>query len=147
MQVEHHLSAGAFVELLDGDAVGVEHLHGGLGDPLADQLVAWMQATGMRPAWALVNQAIEAGVSAIPDAPPALRAFFDHVERLPDWVDEQSLLRGARVCGLGGRAGMRALAVTGLMAGYQLAAVNQTLLATGALEKGAACQVMIDDLA
>lgn len=111
------------------------------GDPLADQLVAWMRATGMRAAWAQVNQAIEAGVAAVPDASPALRAFFDHVERLPDWVDEQLLVRGARVCGLGGRAGMRALAVTGLMAGYQLAAVNQTLLATGALEKGAARRI------
>ena len=111
------------------------------GDPLADQLIAWMQATGMRAAWAQVNQAIEAGVAAVSDASPALRAFFDHVERQPDWVDEQLLVRGARVCGLGGRAGMRALAVTGLMAGYQLAAVNQTLLATGALEKGAARRI------
>lgn len=111
------------------------------GDPLADQLVAWMQATGMRVAWAQVNQAIEQGVAAVPDASPALRAFFEHVERLPDWVDEQRLVRGAQVCGLGGRAGMRALAVTGLMAGYQLAAVNQTLLATGALEKGAARRI------
>ncbi len=111
------------------------------GDPLADQLVAWMQAVGMRAAWAQVNQAIEAGVAAVPDAAPALRTFFEHVERQPDWVDEQLLIRGARVCGLGGRAGMRALAVTGLMAGYQLAAVNQTLLATGALEKGAARRI------
>lgn len=111
------------------------------GDEPADQLVAWMQATGMRAAWAQVNQAIEAGVVAVPDAAPALRAFFEHVERRPDWVDENLLAQGARVCGLGGRAGMRALAVTGLMAGYQLAAVNQTLLATGALEKGAARRI------
>lgn len=111
------------------------------GDEPADALVAWMQATGMRTAWAQVNQAIEAGVAAVPDASAALRAFFDHVERQPAWVDEQLLMRGARVCGLGGRAGMRALAVTGLMAGYQLAAVNQTLLATGALEKGAARRI------
>jgi hypothetical protein len=108
---------------------------------LADQLVAWMQSAGMRPAWAQVNQAIESGVASVAEAPPALRAFFDRVERLPDWVDEQRLVRGAQVCGLGGRAGMRALAVTGLMAGYQLAAVNQTLLATGALEKGAARRI------
>lgn len=111
------------------------------GDEPADQLVAWMQATGMRAAWAQVNQAIEAGVAAVPDAAPALRAFFEHVERRPEWVDESQLVHGARVCGLGGRAGMRALAVTGLMAGYQLAAVNQTLLATGALEKGAARRI------
>lgn len=111
------------------------------GDPQADQLVAWMQATGMRAAWAQVNQAIEAGVAAVPDAAVALRAFFEHVERRPDWVQEPLLIHGAKVCGLGGRAGMRALAVAGLMAGYQLAAVNQTLLATGALEKGAARRI------
>src|SRR5262249_31058043 len=37
MQVKHHLAAGVFVELLDGDAVGVEHLHGGPGDLLYNQ--------------------------------------------------------------------------------------------------------------
>ena len=36
MQVKHHLSAGAFVELLDGDAVGAERVHRGLGDLLRD---------------------------------------------------------------------------------------------------------------
>jgi ER-bound oxygenase mpaB/B'/Rubber oxygenase, catalytic domain len=111
------------------------------GDPWADGLVAWMQATGMGRAWALVNQAIESGIGQLPDAPPPLRAFFEHVERRPDWVDDGQLVQGARVCGLGGRAGMRALAVTGLMAGYQLSAINQTLLATGALEKGAARRI------
>jgi hypothetical protein len=28
MQVEHHLAAGGFVELLDRDAIGLEHCHG-----------------------------------------------------------------------------------------------------------------------
>lgn len=110
-------------------------------DPLADQLVDWMQAHGTRTAWALVNQAIDQGLAAVPDAPAPLRAFFMQVEHRPDWVNDDLLIEGARVCGLGGRAGMRALAVTGLMAGYQLAAVNQTLLATGALEKGAARRI------
>ena len=32
MQVEHDLAAGGLVELLDGDAVGVEGLHRGGGD-------------------------------------------------------------------------------------------------------------------
>jgi hypothetical protein len=34
VEVKHHLAAGAFVELLDGDAVGTERLHAGLGDLL-----------------------------------------------------------------------------------------------------------------
>jgi hypothetical protein len=112
-----------------------------MGDPLADQLAAWMQASGMREAWSQVNLAIEQGLAAVPDPSRELTAFFAHVEQRPDWVDDGLLQHGARVSGLGGRAGMRALAVTGLMAGYQLAAINQTLLATGALEKGAAKRI------
>lgn len=120
-----------------------------LGDAAADRLVDWMHAHGMREAWPLVQQAIERGVDRLPglatDLPPEvdaeLRAFFDAVEARPAWVRDDLLEEGARVCGLGGRAGMRALAVTGLMAGYQLAAVNQALLATGALEKGAARRI------
>lgn len=112
-----------------------------LGDEAADALVDWMHRSGMREAWAQVQQAIEQGVSRASDAPPELRAFFDAVEARPAWVRDDLLVAGARVCGLGGRAGMRALAVTGLMAGYQLSAVNQTLLVTGALEKGAARRI------
>ncbi|MCH8180664.1 MAG: DUF2236 domain-containing protein [Proteobacteria bacterium] len=116
-----------------------------LGDAAADRLVNWMHRRGMREAWPLVQQAIELGVGGLPglapDADAELRAFFDAVEARPAWVRDELLEEGARVCGLGGRAGMRALAVTGLMAGYQLAAVNQALLATGALEKGAARRI------
>ena len=36
VQVEHHLAAGALVELLDGDAVGRKRLHRRLGDLLRD---------------------------------------------------------------------------------------------------------------
>ncbi|MDO9236881.1 MAG: oxygenase MpaB family protein [Aquabacterium sp.] len=108
------------------------------GDALADQLVAWMRSTDQRAAWAMVGQALDNGVSAVADAPTALKDFFEHVEKRPAWVREDLLTEGARVCALGGLGGMRVLLVTGLMAGYQLAAINETLLATGALEKGAA---------
>lgn len=119
------------------------HLGEGLlqGDVAADRLVDWMHARGMREAWPRVQQAIEHGVGQLSDPEPELRAFFDAVEARPAWVSDALLEEGARVCGLGGRAGMRALAVTGLMAGYQLSAVNQALLATGALEKGAARRI------
>lgn len=127
------------------EPTGAEFRHLGegllLGDEAADRLVEWMHARGMREAWPRVQQAIEHGVAQLSDPEPELRAFFDAVEARPAWVRDEWLVEGARVCGLGGRAGMRALAVTGLMAGYQLAAVNQALLATGALEKGAARRI------
>jgi hypothetical protein len=34
--MKHDLTAGRLVELLDGDAVGMEHLHRGFGDLLCD---------------------------------------------------------------------------------------------------------------
>lgn len=117
------------------------HHHGHaltLGDPPADRLVAWMRAGDQAAAWKTVNLAIERGLAAVENPSDELRAFFELVEQRPAWVDEAQLIEGARVCGMGGLAAMRALLVTGLMAGYQLAGVNQTLLATGALEKGAA---------
>ena len=112
-----------------------------LGDEAADRLVDWMHRQGMRETWPRVQQAIEQGVAQLSEPEAELRAFFEAVEARPAWVRDDLLLEGARVCGLGGRAGMRALAVTGLMAGYQLSAVNQALLATGALEKGASRRI------
>lgn len=112
-----------------------------LGDEAADRLVDWMHRQGMRETWPRVQQAIEQGVARLSEPEAELRAFFEAVEARPAWVRDDLLLEGARVCGLGGRAGMRALAVTGLMAGYQLSAVNQALLATGALEKGASRRI------
>jgi len=106
-----------------------------MGDPLADDVVAWMRQHGQAEAWKMVNAAIERGLPAVPAAPPPLRAFISHVEARPDWVRDELLIEGARVCHLGGLAAMRALPVTGLMAGYQPAAVSQTLLGPGALDR------------
>ncbi len=108
-----------------------------LGDSPADALVAWMHKTGMGQARPMVERAIEDGLKAVPHAPEPLRRFIEHVEARPNWVDDAMLAEGARVCCLGGLAGMRALLVTGLLAGYQFSAINQTLIATGSLEKGA----------
>src|SRR5690606_6878740 len=47
------------------------------------------------------------------------------------------LQRGIEVSARSGKTGMRVLRDFGLMAGYQASAINQTLIKTGALEKGA----------
>jgi hypothetical protein len=112
-----------------------------VGDPPADRLIAWMRSTDMAAGWKQVNMAIERGVAAVPDASAELREFFQLVDTRPAWVDDALLIEGARACNMGGLASMRALLVTGLMAGYQLAAINETLIATGALEKGASRRI------
>ena len=107
------------------------------GDPLADALVQWMQAEGMASTRPLFDRAARQGIGALPNAPAPLRRFFDAVEAPPPWVDPDRLDAGARACGLSGLTGMRVLRDFGVMAGYQAAAINRTLVLTGALSKGA----------
>lgn len=107
------------------------------GDPLADEVVAWMHSEGMGSARPKLERAIEQGLAAVPDAPPALRRFIEAVERTPAWVDPALLAAGARFIHSTGRYGMLVLRDAGLMAGYQAGAINQTLVMTGSLQRGA----------
>ena len=107
------------------------------GDPPMDRLLEWMNTTGMQNARLLFEQALEQGIASVPDAPEPLRDFFKQVEQRPDWVEEDLLTEGMRVCQLSGRPGIFALRDVALMGGYQAAALNQTLILTGALTRGA----------
>lgn len=106
------------------------------GDPLADDVARWMQQAGMAPSRALLERAIDQGLAAVPDAPPALRRYIEAVERMPDWADPQRMDAGARFIQSTAQHGMLVLRDAGLMAGYQAGAINQTLVMTGALKKG-----------
>lgn len=107
------------------------------GDPLADDVVAWLHAEGMSQARPKLERAIEQGLQAVPDAPPALRRYIEAAERTPDWVNPELLDEGARFIHSTGQHGMLVLRDAGLMAGYQAGAINQTLVMTGALKRGA----------
>jgi hypothetical protein len=107
------------------------------GDVLADAVASWMLQEGMTPAMALVERALAHGIQAVPEAPPALRDFMLSVSARPPWLDERKMARGARFLQSTGFHGMMVLRDAGLMAGYQASAINQTLVMTGALHKGA----------
>ncbi|MDI1258029.1 oxygenase MpaB family protein [Aquabacterium sp.] len=107
------------------------------GDPLADEVGQWLHQAGMSAARGRLQQAIEHGVVDGDDAPPALRRLIEHVQTLPDWVNPELMAQGARVMQSTGLHGMRVLRDAGLMAGYQASAINQTLVQTGALNRGA----------
>lgn len=106
------------------------------GDPAMDSLVDWMAGYGMGPARQLFAQALEAGIDSLDAPPEPLCRFFAHIERRPHWVDDALLERGAEACHLGGLMSLRVLRDLSLMAGYQAAAINKTLVLTGALERG-----------
>lgn len=107
------------------------------GDPLADAVIAWMRATGRATAWPLMERGLSGGPDAVPDEAAPLRAFLKQGWQLPAWVDWRRVKRGAQVMQGTGEHGLMVLRDAGLMAGYQAGAINQTLLKTGALERGA----------
>lgn len=106
------------------------------GDPLADAVAVWIQQQPKKTGWHAFEQGLSQGASAVADI-PTLFAFFQHCETTPDWVDHNTLQRASDVCARSGKTGMRVLRDFGLMAGYQASAINQTLVKTGALGKGA----------
>jgi hypothetical protein len=105
------------------------------GDPLADDVAAWLATSEGR--WSVIEHALKGSTEDVSSLPPELQAFIHCAHQLPDWLDEEALSRGCAVVARSGKTGMRILRDFGLMAGYQASAINQTLLKTGALEKGA----------
>ncbi|GAB3007008.1 oxygenase MpaB family protein [Mycobacterium bourgelatii] len=107
-----------------------------VGDEPMDRLVEWMSAAGMEQTRPLFERALLDGIANVPDAPEPLRDFFVEVETVPDWVDWDLVRRGQKALRSGGADGMYVARDVSLLGGYQFAAFNQTLLRTGALEKG-----------
>jgi ER-bound oxygenase mpaB/B'/Rubber oxygenase, catalytic domain len=107
------------------------------GDPLADDVVSWLHREGMATARPKLERAIKLGLATVPDAPIELQRFMCAVEQPPAWLDADLMRQGARFIHSTGRFGMMVLRDAGLMAGYQAGAINQTLLMTGALQRGA----------
>ncbi|WP_439116770.1 oxygenase MpaB family protein [Nocardia cerradoensis] len=107
-----------------------------VGDEPMDQLVEWMYSAGMATARPLFEQALTNGISSLEAPPEPLREFFTRIEQVPPWVDWDQITRGARVLRSGGADGIYIGLDVSLLGGYQFSGFNQTLLRTGALEKG-----------
>lgn len=107
-----------------------------VGDEPADTLVEWMYDAGMATSRPLFEQALTQGISSVPDAPEPLRTFFSEVERIPEWVDWDRIALGSLAMRSGGCDGLYIARDVALLGGYMFAGFNQTLLRTGALEKG-----------
>lgn len=64
------------------------------GDPLADALIQETDALGVS-AKEKMQRGIEGGLASLETPPPALQAFLESVERVPDWVVGERLKRGS----------------------------------------------------
>lgn len=109
-----------------------------VGDPLADDLVDWMLATGTQQTRPLFDRACAEGIASVPDAPEPLRRFFEVVEQDPPWLDRERLRRAPEAFALAGVDGLYIARDVAFLGGYRAAGFNKTLIRTGALEKGSA---------
>ena len=104
------------------------------GDPLADDVVSWMEHVGMKHG---MRQFKVANQGALPaDAPECLRRYFTAHQSPPGWISWDAIEHGARVFHRSGKAAYDILRNVSLMGGYQAAGLNPPLIMTGALEDG-----------
>ena len=106
------------------------------GDPLADDVASWMIEVGVSQGRATLEQALNQAPEHWHTLPVPLRRYLSHCTQTPTWLRPELLTQGARMIQSTGLHGMMVLRDVGLMAGYQASAINRTLLATGALQKG-----------
>ena len=86
----------ARVALADPARVEVVRNYTMTGDQVADAYAALIPEYGFRPLIAMLDDACDNGVEAVPNAPPELVAFIRAMEATPDWVDMSLVEEGAR---------------------------------------------------
>jgi hypothetical protein len=67
------------------------------GDPVAERFVAEVYdgEIGPRKGRKMLDKALAEGIDAVPDAPDSMRELFTEFETVPDWVDRDTVERGA----------------------------------------------------
>ncbi|MEU6558630.1 oxygenase MpaB family protein [Nocardia nova] len=109
-----------------------------VGDAAMDELVEWMYREGLAETRVLFDRALREGIAAVPEAPEPLRDFFTEVEKPPSWLDYGAIARAERAFQRGGVDGIYIARDVSFLGGYLASGFNQTLIRTGALEKGPA---------
>lgn len=107
-------------------------------DPLADEVVEAFASMPSGQGWAMLNTALTGGIDSVAGAPAPLRALFDHVDRVPVWVDWPSLDRGGELLFRAGVFGGMILGAYSLVLGYCSPAGNKPLVFSGRLREQAA---------
>ena len=103
-----------------------------LGASLADAIRLRGDAPG-RVRMDQFRRALEGGLAAVPDAPPALVDFLSELERHPEWLDRDLVEEGARVFRRLGQNAQDVLLQLSLVGGYRFGGPTDLLVATGGL--------------
>lgn len=107
-------------------------------DPLADDVVAAIEAMPKGQGWHMFNEAAARGIAHVASAPESFRAFFTQTERLPPWVDGKTIDHGGDAFMRAGPIGGIVLGVKSLIHGYASPGGNKPLIFSGRLTEQAA---------
>ncbi len=107
-------------------------------DPLADAAAEALAALPPGRGFALLDEALERGVAAVSEAPPAVRALFAEADRVPPWVDWTALDRGGELLMRAGVLGGMVLGARSIVLGYASPGGNKPLIFSGRLREQAA---------
>ncbi|RYY78624.1 MAG: DUF2236 domain-containing protein [Moraxellaceae bacterium] len=111
------------------------------GDPLMDNVVAWICETDSKARKQQFDQALQHGLTSIEHCvdgcPSALYELFSVIETTPEWLDPQQLEMAQQFMQAVGLNANYILKDMALMGGYLLSGFNQALVMTGALNKNA----------
>jgi hypothetical protein len=102
-------------------------------DPLGDAAAEALGNMPARAGWALLDEALASGIDSVRDAPPALRALFAEVDRVPPWVDWAALDHGGELLMRAGALGGMVLGARSLILGYTSPGGNKPLVFSGQL--------------
>jgi hypothetical protein len=108
-----------------------------IGDPLADAVVDALAQLSKDERARLIDTALDRGLEALNDAPPALAALFESLDRVPFWVDFERANRGGNAFLRSGWFGGVVLALESLILGYCSPAGNKPLAFSGRLRESA----------
>ena len=114
----------------DADRYGGFYL---VGDPIADDLAAWMRGGG-EPAKRDFETALRSGLDSVANPSTQLSVFFERAEHVPSWVDFDELETGALAYQRFGIMGMIVLSAWALINGYHSSAAVKPLAFTGQLK-------------
>jgi hypothetical protein len=107
-------------------------------DPLADDVVAAFSALPAGRAQRMLNTALDEGIDAVPDPPPALRRLFAQLDSVPLWVDWAQQDRGGAAFLRSGPLGVAVIAYYGLPLSYCSPSGNKPLVFSGRMTERAA---------